>query len=72
MGAEEALLFAREGAKVVIGDVLEEGRDVAAQIPAGQAIFVRLDVTKEDDCSGRCRWPRMSTSDWISWSTTRG
>ena len=49
MGAEEALLFAREGAKVVIGDVLEEGRDVAAQVPAGQAIFVRLDVTKEDD-----------------------
>ena len=49
MGAEEALLFAREGAKVVIGDVLEDGRDVAAQIPGGQAIFVRLDVTKEGD-----------------------
>ena len=49
MGAEEALLFAREGAKVVIGDVLEEGRDVAAQVPGGQAIFVRLDVTKEGD-----------------------
>ena len=50
MGAEEALLFAREGAKVVIGDVLEgEGRDVAASIPGGTAIFVRLDVTKEED-----------------------
>ena len=50
MGAEEALLFAQEGAKVVIGDVLEgEGRDIAAQIPGGQAIFVRLDVTKEAD-----------------------
>ncbi len=50
MGAEEALLFAREGAKVVIGDVLEgEGRDVAASIPGGGAIFVRLDVTKEAD-----------------------
>ena len=50
MGAEEALLFAREGAKVVIGDVLEgEGRDIAAQIPGGGAIFVRLDVTKEED-----------------------
>ena len=49
MGAEEALLFAREGAKVVIGDVLEEGRDVAASIPGGGAIFVRLDVTKEED-----------------------
>ncbi len=50
MGAEEALLFAREGAKVVVGDVLEaEGRAVAASIPGGQAIFVRLDVTKEAD-----------------------
>ena len=49
MGAEEALLFAREGARVVIGDVLDEGRDIAAQIPGGQAIFVRLDVTKEGD-----------------------
>ena len=50
MGAEEALLFAREGAKVVIGDVLEaEGRAVAASIPGGQAIFARLDVTSESD-----------------------
>ena len=49
MGAEEALLFAREGAKVVVADVLEEGQDVAASIPGGGAIFTRLDVTSEDD-----------------------
>ena len=49
MGAEEAILFAKEGARVVIGDVLDEGRDIAAQIPGGQAIFVHLDVTKEED-----------------------
>ena len=49
MGAEEALLFAKEGARVVIGDVLEEGRNIAAEIGGGQAIFVRLDVTKEGD-----------------------
>ena len=37
MGAEEAVLFAQEGAKVVIGDVLEaEGRAMAASIPGGQ------------------------------------
>ena len=50
MGASEALLFAQEGAKVAIGDVLEdEGRRVAAQIgeAGGQAIFVALDVTSE-------------------------
>ena len=35
MGAEEAKLFAREGAKVVIGDVLEaEGRQTEAEVTA--------------------------------------
>ena len=33
MGAAEAKLFAREGAKVIIGDMLEnEGRKVEAEI----------------------------------------
>ena len=52
MGAVEAELFAREGAKVVIGDVLEaEGHSTAQSIAAagGEAVFLRLDVTSEDD-----------------------
>ena len=52
MGASEAKLFAQEGAKVVIGDVLEaEGRQVEAQIneAGGDALFLRLDVTQEAD-----------------------
>ena len=50
MGAVEAVLFAEEGARVVIGDVLEdEGRTVADSIPDGNAAFIRLDVTSEDD-----------------------
>ena len=52
MGAEEARIFAREGAKVVIGDISEEeGKAVEAQIAeaGGQVLFVHLDVTKEDD-----------------------
>src|SRR5262249_29959739 len=52
MGAEEARLFAREGAKVVIADVLEEeGTRLAAELTAagGEALFVRTDVTNEDD-----------------------
>jgi 3(or 17)beta-hydroxysteroid dehydrogenase len=52
MGTAEARLFAREGARVVIGDILEaEGRGVEADIKAkgGEAAFVRLDVTSESD-----------------------
>ena len=50
MGAAEAKLFAREGAKVVICDVLEdEGRQTEAQINevGGDAVFVKLDVTSQ-------------------------
>ena len=52
MGAEEARLFASEGAKVVLGDVLEEeGRQVEAEIKekGGVAKFVKLDVTEEKE-----------------------
>ena len=52
MGAAEARLFAREGARVVIADILEaEGRGLAADITAtgGEAVFIRLDVTSEAD-----------------------
>ena len=52
MGAAEARMFAREGAKVVIGDVLDaEGTRVAAEIAesGGDALFVHLDVTHEED-----------------------
>ena len=50
MGQSEATIFAREGARVVVGDILDaEGRDVADRIvkAGGQARFVRLDVTDE-------------------------
>jgi len=52
MGAVEAALFAKEGAKVVVGDVLEdEGRSLVDSIigDGGEAVFVRLDVTNEAD-----------------------
>jgi len=52
MGAVEARLFAREGATVVIGDILEaEGRAVETDIrtAGGEAFFVGLDVTRESD-----------------------
>jgi NAD(P)-dependent dehydrogenase (short-subunit alcohol dehydrogenase family) len=52
MGQSEATIFAKEGAKVVVGDVLEaEGRDTVTNITkaGGHARFVKLDVTREAD-----------------------
>ena len=51
-GAAEARLFAQEGAKVVLADVLDqEGSVVAAEIAeaGGDAVYVHLDVTNEDE-----------------------
>jgi NAD(P)-dependent dehydrogenase (short-subunit alcohol dehydrogenase family) len=52
MGETEARMFAKEGAQVVVADILErEGEQVVADITAagGEARFVRLDVTSEED-----------------------
>ena len=51
-GAAEARIFAREGAKVVIADVLDqEGSAVAAEIAESgtDALYVHLDVSDEDN-----------------------
>jgi NAD(P)-dependent dehydrogenase (short-subunit alcohol dehydrogenase family) len=50
IGEGIAEAFAKEGAYVVITDVLEGGKDVAERIRAagGQALFQRLDVASED------------------------
>ena len=51
MGAVEAILFAKEGAKVVVADIREDdARKVEAEIAeaGGEAMVVMLDVSKED------------------------
>jgi NAD(P)-dependent dehydrogenase (short-subunit alcohol dehydrogenase family) len=51
-GGASAWLFVREGAKVALADINEEmGEKSASQIreSGGEAIFVRLDVTSEDE-----------------------
>ena len=56
MGAEEARLFAREGAKVVIADVfVDDGMQVEAEIAeaGGEATYMHADVTSEDN------WERL-------------
>ena len=51
-GAAEAKLFAQEGAKVVLADILDdEGKKVEAEIneTGGEAMYLHLDVTSEGD-----------------------
>ena len=51
LGEAQAKLLAAEGAKVAIGDLLEdEGEKVEAEINelGGEAFFMRLDVTQAD------------------------
>jgi NAD(P)-dependent dehydrogenase (short-subunit alcohol dehydrogenase family) len=52
IGAAEARLFAREGAKVAIGDILDdEGKKTEAEIRVlgGEATYYHLDVNVEED-----------------------
>ena len=52
IGGQAARRMAEAGAKIIIGDVLEEpGKELAKEITdaGGEAQFVRLDVTQEAD-----------------------
>jgi 3alpha(or 20beta)-hydroxysteroid dehydrogenase len=51
-GAAAARAFAREGAKVVIGDILDDDGKVLADELGDAALYVHLDVTREDDWAG--------------------
>src|ERR1051326_6886486 len=54
IGGESALLFAAEGAKVVVVDVNEAGaHETVKRVKAagGQAASVRADVSKDQDCA---------------------
>jgi len=54
MGKTTAILFAREGAKVVVADcVVEGGEDTVSKIKeaGGEAIFVKTDVSQEADAT---------------------
>lgn len=54
IGAAAAQVIAAGGGRVVLGDLLDaEGTETAAAIRAagGRAIFVRTDITREEDCA---------------------
>ncbi|MGW7432091.1 SDR family NAD(P)-dependent oxidoreductase [Streptomyces sp. NPDC054861] len=49
-GEQEARLFAAEGARVVLGDVLDEpGEALAKELGEERAVYVHLDVTREEE-----------------------
>ena len=58
IGRQACLLFAREGAKIVVVDVNEEGADEtvrAIEAEGGQATPCRADVSRADDCENMVR-----------------
>jgi NAD(P)-dependent dehydrogenase (short-subunit alcohol dehydrogenase family) len=58
IGRESALLFGREGARVVVADVNDSaGAAVVAELKAadGEAVFVHADVSKAADAEGMVR-----------------
>jgi len=58
IGRETALLFAREGANIVVADVNDDaGQSVVAELKAagGQAVYARADVSKSADAEAMIR-----------------
>lgn len=52
MGREEAILFAQEGASIIVSDINEKaGQETAKMIKetGGQALFIHMDVAEERD-----------------------
>ena len=56
IGASFAVGYAKEGARIVIADILDGHEAVEAVEKAGsEAIYVRVDVTKQDECDAMAR-----------------
>lgn len=65
-GAAEARLFVAEGAKVLMGDVLDDEGAVVAKEFGDNACYLHLDVTSEEDWARAVdeatnRWGRLDT-----------
>jgi NAD(P)-dependent dehydrogenase (short-subunit alcohol dehydrogenase family) len=56
IGAAFAVGYAKEGARLVIGDIVDGADTVAEVSKAGsQAIFVKTDVTRQDQCDAMAK-----------------
>ncbi len=61
IGRATALLFAREGAKVLVTDINVEGGNQTVQAirkDGGEALFVEADISKVAGCEKVTRWVR--------------
>jgi NAD(P)-dependent dehydrogenase (short-subunit alcohol dehydrogenase family) len=56
IGAAFAFGFTNEGAKVLVADILD-GKDTVKSVEkmGGQAVFVRTDVSKQDECNAMAK-----------------
>ena len=62
IGAAFAIGFGKEGAKVVVADIRDGSQTVdSIEKAGGQAIFVKTDVTKQDQCDAMAKPP------WVVW-----
>jgi NAD(P)-dependent dehydrogenase (short-subunit alcohol dehydrogenase family) len=56
IGAAFAVGYAKEGARIVIGDILDGKETVRAVEKAGsEAIYLKTDVTKQDECNAMAK-----------------
>jgi NAD(P)-dependent dehydrogenase (short-subunit alcohol dehydrogenase family) len=56
IGASFAIGFAREGAKVLVADILDGGDVVkAVEAAKGQALFAKTDVTEQEQCNAMAK-----------------
>jgi len=70
MGEAEARLFAAEGAKAIVADILAgDAETVAADIRAGggEAAAATIDVTRETEWVALTTRRSRRMADWISW-----
>jgi len=70
MGGATSRLFAAEGAKVVIADVLDKEGAALAEELKGSAIFQHHDVTDEASWSSVVAKAIATSARSTSWSTT--